>query len=255
MFSALKVFADLGGGVVSTGVFAKAIFSTGYGGLDSDADYITPVAPSAKGDFDYVTPGSTIKIDAVDAAGKFIAGDFTQYDAQGYHEVTLAADSAAHVLATSGGKVAIAYNDDVGMGHGRTVYLGSMHMAADSPFGADQTRTADSPVDQIFERAVAWAAGGGGSAAAPATASLEVAAVPAVEVVDQFVFDALPASDPVISDADSIDLEFTLAKVESDATTDVQPVDTVDVVPAAPDYADSGDAYPVVVATADADLL
>ena len=251
IFSALKSFVDLGGGVVSTGVYAKALFSTGYGGLGSDADYITPVSVSATGYFLYVAPNSTITIS--DSTHQ-IAGSIKTYAAQGYHEVALAKDADANILATDAtGRVAIAYDDDVGLGHGRTVYLGSVHMGADSIFGGDKTRTEDSAVDQIFERAVAWAAGGGTAPAATAAPSLEVAA--AVEVVDQFNFDALPATDPVISDAESIDLEFTLAKVESDAA-EAQPVDTADVVPAAgPDYADSSDAYPVVVATADATLL
>jgi VCBS repeat-containing protein len=257
IFSALHAFVDQGGGVVTTGVFAKTLFSEalfGYGSTGSDADYITPVAAST-GDFLYVT--STSKIMISDIMHPIAAG-LESYDPQGIHEVAFAKDSGATTLATDAmGRVAIAYDDDIGLGHGRTVYLGSVHMGADYMFGGDQTRIENSPVDQIFERAVAWAAGGGSAAAAPAAPSLEVAAaVPAVEVVDQFVFDALPASDPVISDAEAIDLEFTLAKVDSDATTDVQPVDTVDVVPAAgPDYADSGDAYPVLVATADADLL
>ncbi|MDH4174271.1 MAG: cadherin-like domain-containing protein, partial [Betaproteobacteria bacterium] len=250
-FTSLDAFVDAGHGVVSTGVFAKSVAPLGYG---ADADYITPVAASTTGDFLYVTPNSAITIS--DSMHQ-IAGGLTGYAAQGYHEVALAADdfttTGATVLATdASGRVAIAFDDDVGLGHGRTVYLGSMHMALDSPFQADATRAADSPVDQIFERAVAWAAGGGTAPAATAAPSLEVAA--AVEVVDQFNFDALAATDPLGTDADAIDLEFTLAKVESDAS-EVQPVDAGDVVPAAgPDYAES-DAYPVVVATADVDLL
>jgi hypothetical protein len=256
IFSELHAFVDQGGGVVTTGVFAKTLFSEalfGYGSTGSDADYITPVAAST-GDFLYVTPTTHLTI----SGSHDIVAGLTEnyYAAQGYHEVAAAADASATVLATDGaGRVAIAYDDDVGLGHGRTVYLGSVHMGADYMLGGDQTRVEDSPVDQIFERAVAWAAGGGSAAAVPAAVSLEVAALPAVEVVDQFVFDALPATDPLVSDAESIDLEFTLAKIESDATPEVQPVASVDVVPAAPDYADSGDAYPVVVATADADLL
>jgi hypothetical protein len=66
--------------------------------------------------------------------------------------------------------VAIAYDD---VGPGRTVYLGSMHMADEFFFVGGSPRTVDSPVDQIFERAVAWA----GGATAPVTTSFETTAV------------------------------------------------------------------------------
>jgi hypothetical protein len=75
------------------------------------------------------------------------------------------------VLATDAdGRVAIAYEV---VGAGRTVYLGSLHMADSFFFNPDPTaptpHTPDSPVDQLFERAVAWA----GGATAPAITSFE----------------------------------------------------------------------------------
>ncbi len=153
IFAALRGFVDTGGGVVTTGAFAKTLFA-----YDGDADHISPTAPFPGGEFLNVVSGSTINI--ADPLHP-IAGGITDYLAQGYHEVAGAVDNTllatATVLATdSSARAAIAYDE---VGAGRTVYLGSVHMAADSPFLANLTRTADSPVDQIFERAVAWAAG------------------------------------------------------------------------------------------------
>jgi len=167
IFAALRDFVDLGRGVVTTGVFANAISK--YGDATGDADYISPAAPSAAGEFLYVVPGSLIDINPLDRAGEIIAGGITDYSAQGYHEVAEAVDGTATVLAIdSSGRAAIAYDE---VGAGRTVYLGSVHMAADFPFLATETRTAGSPVDQLFEQAVAWAAGDRGGSGAAANES------------------------------------------------------------------------------------
>jgi VCBS repeat-containing protein len=184
IFSSLGAFVDAGGGVVTTGVFAKEIFSMGYG---SDADYISPVAASATGDFLYVAPGSTITISDPSHP---IADGISAYAAQGYHEVAAAVDASATVLAVDAyGRAAIAY-DEVGLG--RTVYVGSAHMASDITFQAYETRLPDSAVDHLFEEAVAWAAGSGGSVAAGLdSVATDVAPVGSSDYV---VYDVIPVT-------------------------------------------------------------
>ena len=157
IFAALRDFVDAGGGVVTTGVFAKAISAYSDATTQADADYISPAAPAP--DFLYVDSGSPITILN---PSHDIAGDIAGYAAQGLHEIAGAFDNTATVLATdASGRTAIAYDDSMA---GHTVYLGSIHMAVTQvPF--DPSLTQSGPVDQIFEQAVAWAAGDQGSGA------------------------------------------------------------------------------------------
>lgn len=168
LFSALNTFISGGGGVVTTGMFA------GYHHEAAGAETVSPVINPAVGGVVAVASGSPISVNPLDAAGDFIAGGIADvgvpgsYAAQGYHEVSVAgADPTAQVLATdSMGRVAIAYDSSA---EGRTVYLGSLHMHA----MGDAARQNGSTVDQLFERAVAWAAGEGPSAESTLLGSAE----------------------------------------------------------------------------------
>ncbi len=167
LFAELKTFVAGGGGVVTTGNFAFSLKNlTTVPGLDpqviTDADHITPITPAgnsyAQGTYSIeVVPGEY---------GHPIAGNITSYTVQGSpHEVANAIDGTATQLASFDLRTAIAYDE---VGAGRTVYLGSMLTAAPgSPFFSEQTRAGD--VDQIFEQAVAWAAGAHGNTGVTAT--------------------------------------------------------------------------------------
>jgi Bacterial Ig domain/Cadherin-like domain/RTX calcium-binding nonapeptide repeat (4 copies) len=156
LFAALDNFISLGGGVVSTGLFA------GYSFNFPNAEGISPVAMGTG--VVAVPTGSSITVTPLDADGVMIAGGMSSYvyAAQGYQEYALAADTNAQVLATTAaGKVTIAYHNGDAADAGRTVYLGSVHMA-DAFFYPNPEATpyiSDSAADQLFERAVAWAAG------------------------------------------------------------------------------------------------
>ncbi|MDH4259948.1 MAG: tandem-95 repeat protein [Gammaproteobacteria bacterium] len=159
IFAALRQFVDLGGGVVTTGVFAGKIAA--YGEETADADYISPAGSSSAASA-FAPAGGTISVPA--SAHPIVAG-ITNYVLVGPHEVAALVDSTATVLATDGAdRAAIAY--DV-VGAGRTVFLGAVHMAtAGSPFFSELTRSAtNSTLDQIFEQAVVWSAGDLGSGA------------------------------------------------------------------------------------------
>jgi len=157
VFAALRDFLDAGGGVITTGVFASRIGGYTDATTRADADYISPAASFP--DSLFAGSGSLISISDASHA---IAGGITSYAAQGLHEVAGATDATATVLATDSlGRAAIAYDEIVA---GRTVFLGSTHMAIDqAPFDPGATRTG--LVDQIFEQAVVWAAGDQGSGA------------------------------------------------------------------------------------------
>jgi VCBS repeat-containing protein len=60
---------------------------------------------------------------------------------------------------------AIAYDADVGPGHGRTAYLGGTYLADSSFFDTGPgSGIREGVSDQIFEQAIAWAAGARGTA-------------------------------------------------------------------------------------------
>ena len=159
LFAALRDFVDAGGGVVTTGWFAGEIAAYSDAAMRADADYISPAASSL---YSFYTGVANPMIDVLDASHP-IAGGIDDYAVQGYtHELAGAVDNTvdanATVLATGGadGLAAIAY-DEVGTNGGLTVFLGSLHMSAPGFFRPEETRS--DAVDQIFEQAVAWAAG------------------------------------------------------------------------------------------------
>jgi len=153
IFAALRDFVDAGGGVVTTGWFAGEIAAYTSTATQADADYISPAAPF--GESLYVGSGSAITFDP-SLLPHPIAGGMPNYTAQGIHEVAGAVDGSATVLATNdAGLAAIAY-DEVGTNGGLTVFLGSLHMG-NAAYALDGIRIG--AADQIFEQAVAWAAG------------------------------------------------------------------------------------------------
>lgn len=159
LFAALDSFVIDGGGVVTTGNFARAL-SIMPDSIKGQADTITPITPAG---FSYAMSSAVIQVSASESAHP-IAGGITSYAVQGLaHELANGIDGTATALATFGSGTAIAYDE---VDAGRTAYLGSMYTAADF-FMPGQTR--DGVVDQILEQAVAWAAGARGSAAATVT--------------------------------------------------------------------------------------
>jgi VCBS repeat-containing protein len=166
LFAALSSFVDAGGGVVTTGWFASALSIIADSTVRDQADHITPITPAGNNyaGTRMADPSITIP-DSTDA----IAGGLSSFDLStkfGW-ELAKAIDAGATLLATGIGTdpdqpipasplPAIAY-DEVGMG--RTAYLGGMYLASSTSFAADAAATRAGVLDQIFERAVAWAAG------------------------------------------------------------------------------------------------
>jgi VCBS repeat-containing protein len=153
LFSALHSFVDDGGGVVTTGWF-DFIFPNLSGAARADADYITPISTQT---YQFAGKNSTVTI--VDSTNPITEG-IASYKVNALaHELAGGVDVGATVLARgvngSGASLPALVVDEVGQGH--TAYFGSLQMASASPFTPD--RVADGPVDQIFERVVAWAAG------------------------------------------------------------------------------------------------
>jgi len=148
LFPALRDFVDAGGGVVTSGWFAYVLQ-----GLPRDADYITPIAAQP---YKYAAKNSTITV--VDSTHPITDGIASYQVNAALHELAGGVDASATVLArgTSGSASlsAIAV-DEVGLG--RTAYFGSLQMASASSYAPD--RVVGGTVDQLFERAVAWAAG------------------------------------------------------------------------------------------------
>jgi VCBS repeat-containing protein len=171
LITALSNFVTLGGGVVSTGNFARYDFgAVQAAGLLESLESISPVkVASGSGDLD---PGSQITVTPLDSNGQEIAGESASYSyfSQTYLEkvalTETAIDDGAKVLATASKdsvpQVAIAYDE---VGAGRTVYLATMYM---HPINAT---TQGSTEDELFERAVAWAAGDGTSTLAASLTS------------------------------------------------------------------------------------
>lgn len=156
IFAALAAFVNAGGGVITTGWFATRLSE--YSSTP-DADYITPIAPG--------TPSSAFfdqPIDVTDDAHPITAGiDGYTVDAL-RHDLAVSADTDAQVLAQwvppgDGDPLVAIAVDEVGMNGGRTVFLGSLYMANDATYITSALRVEGSVGDQIFERAVTWAAG------------------------------------------------------------------------------------------------
>jgi len=214
LFEALDNFVNVGGGgVVTTGWFAQTLSSNSvvWDPLTViQADDITPITKAG-----YGYGGLNAQIAVSDPTQAIVSGlvsnpgDSYMSNAQ-YHELALAIDTAAGAvsLATGAGGIAIAYDDQVGLG--RTVYVGATYLANDL-FSPGTTR--DGVSDQIFEQAVTWAAGGGSVASLAASSTSLASTALSVEPApaDQFNFDALaPAQAPVDSSE-----PFTIAEEPS----------------------------------------
>jgi hypothetical protein len=170
-FTALNTFAGAGGGVVTTGLFA---FALSNGALSSEvralADSITPIAP---GWTDNDSGGLNARITVSDPNHEIVRGVVDA--SNGYlsdssvHEFAPNLDEGASELATgvsrTGAEVtAIAY--DAGLLGGNTVYLGAGYLTT-TALGTGPgsgIRDPEGVSDQIFEQAVAWAAGARGAA-------------------------------------------------------------------------------------------
>ncbi|MEO8717313.1 MAG: Ig-like domain-containing protein [Burkholderiales bacterium] len=182
IFSALRGFVDSGGGVITTGWFAGAL-SIMDAGIKGDADYITPITTAGNNYAGTRQPGADTftVLDPTHA----IAGGLSSFQSSSKFGWELAksidVDAGAVKLATGistdpdqtsqiGAVLpAIAYDAVVGLG--RTAYLGGMYLANDvfqPKIALGETPIRTGVLDQIFERAVAWAAGdrsGGGTGA------------------------------------------------------------------------------------------
>ncbi|MDH3320267.1 MAG: Ig-like domain-containing protein [Betaproteobacteria bacterium] len=167
LFSALRSFVDSGGGVITTGWFASAL-SIIDPSMRGDADYITPITPDGNNYAGTRAAGADI-ITVLDSTHE-IAGGLSSFQSStkfGW-ELAKALDASATLLATGTATdpdqtsqlgvtlPAIAY-DEVGLG--RAAYLGGMYLASSAFQPADPEAIRAGVLDEIFERAVAWAAG------------------------------------------------------------------------------------------------
>jgi len=167
LFTALNSFVSTGGGVVTTGLFAFALSNNTLSAVRSLADSITPIAPGWA-PFDLDTGGFNARIDVSNSDHEIVhnlewptvAMDHYFSNAN-LHEFAPNLDAGVTQLGTGtsvdGREVtAIAYND-ADMSGGRTVYLGGTYFGN---FGGVR----DGVSDQVFENAIAWAAGARGGA-------------------------------------------------------------------------------------------
>jgi VCBS repeat-containing protein len=143
------------------------------------ADHITPIAPSLQHNYAGTRVAGADVITVLDPSHE-IAGGLSSFQSSSRFGWELAGpdalDTSATLLATGiatnpdqpGQGVAvlpaIAYDDAVGAG--RTAFLGGMYLSS-SDFGPEPSRSG--VLDEIFERAVAWAAGGLGDPTASVT--------------------------------------------------------------------------------------
>jgi VCBS repeat-containing protein len=171
LFSALSSFVDGGGGVVTTGWFARALPLITDPTVLGFADAITPITSAPNHDYAGIN-GPDPDVISVLANHEIVDGPSSfQLSTKFGWELAGKLDdprTGATLLATGvasnpdRGQVgtelpAIAYDDAVGMG--RTAYLGGFYLSS-TDFNPTQAHT-DPVLDEIFERAVAWAAGGG----------------------------------------------------------------------------------------------
>jgi len=175
LFSALNTFVNSGNGVVTTGWFARAlplIVDPIARGL---ADGITPIASALNHDYAGINGPDPDVISILNPSHE-ITGNLSNFQLTTRFGWELAGrldpiDTGATLLATGSATVgqpatlpAIAYDDAVGMG--RTAYVGGFYLGS-TEFNPAQAHN-DPVLDGIFERAIAWAAGGGGAATASA---------------------------------------------------------------------------------------
>ncbi|HEU4645755.1 MAG TPA: Ig-like domain-containing protein [Burkholderiales bacterium] len=172
LFTALNTFVGAGGGVVTTGLFA---FALSNGALSAPvralADSITPIAPGwTNDDLGFLnTPITVSDLNHEIVRGVANANDVYLSNAL-IHEFAPNLDAGASELATgismTGAEVtAIAYDVEVGrvdgdaqMPGGNTAYLGAAYL------GSGVSGVREGVSDQIFEQAIAWAAGARGTA-------------------------------------------------------------------------------------------
>jgi hypothetical protein len=181
LFQALNSFVASGGGVVTTGFFAAELRSITASNLLSDetkmfADNITPIAPGwtdndlglLNAQITVSDPNHEIVRGVADANNVYLSN-------ASFHEFAPNLDEGVSELATgsslTGAEVtAIAYDVEVGRDDaagllgGNTVYLGGTYLA-NTFYGTGPTGGIREGVsDQIFEQAIAWAAGARGTA-------------------------------------------------------------------------------------------
>jgi VCBS repeat-containing protein len=180
LFSALNTFVNSGNGVVTTGWFARALpliedpiaraLADGISPIasDLDHDHAGTAGPSnliTISDPDHEIAGGVSAFQLTTRFGWELAGAIDMDD-----DPTDTIDTGATLLATGRATVApsttaplpaIAYDDAVGMG--RTAYVGGFYLSS-IDFNPAQAHN-DPVLDGIFERAIAWAAGGGAATA------------------------------------------------------------------------------------------
>ena len=169
LFAELSGFVAAGGGVVTTGWFAQALPNIKDQIARGLADGITPIASALNHDYAGIN-GPDPDVISVLANHEIVDGPSTfQLSTKFGWELAGKLDdplTGATLLATGvasnpdRGQIgtelpAIAYDDAVGMG--RTAYLGGLYLSS-TDFNPTQAHT-DPVLDEIFERAVAWAAG------------------------------------------------------------------------------------------------
>ncbi|NQV31708.1 MAG: DUF4347 domain-containing protein, partial [Phycisphaeraceae bacterium] len=146
---ALRSWVEDGGGVVGVGWLINA--AGYYSGYIAEIDDIIPVNTGVNYDWQYASrayPNLTI----TDGSHPVTEGisDFTVPAYTEYHAIE--ADVGAQLLGTVSGRPAVVVGEP---GKGRGVYLSPGYSLADV-----YTGLRSGPSDQLFEQAVAWAAGG-----------------------------------------------------------------------------------------------
>jgi hypothetical protein len=181
LFQALNSFVASGGGVVTTGFFALELRNITASDVLSDetkafADSITPIAPGwTDNDLGLLNAQITVS-DPIHEIVRGVADANNVYLSNAsFHEFAPNLDEGVSELATgvsmTGAEVtAIAYDVEVGRDDaagllgGNTVYLGGTYLA-NTFYGTGPTGGIREGVsDQIFEQAIAWAAGARGTA-------------------------------------------------------------------------------------------
>ena len=181
LFAALSEFVQAGGGVVTTGWFARALPLILDDTARDLADGITPISSGVHA-YTGVNPflGTDGTIEILDTLHP-IAGGLPSFQVttrigwelagtldKDADVVTLAQAVSSDPANQTGATLPAIVADEVALQSGsapggKTVYMGGMYLA-DSIYSPELTRSG--VLDEVFERAVAWAAGGGGAATA-----------------------------------------------------------------------------------------
>jgi len=182
LFQSLNSFVASGGGVVTTGFFAFELTSIKASILLSDetkmfADNITPIAPGwTDNDLGLLNAPITVSDPNHEIVRGVADANSVYLSNASFHEFAPNLDEGASELATGismtrAEVTAIAYDVEVGRDDaagllgGNTVYLGETYLA-NTFFGTGPTGGIRVGVsDQVFEQAIAWAAGARGTAA------------------------------------------------------------------------------------------